>query len=113
MDNSELLLKIKLLEKELESYKNKEEYTKIGLQRTKNVYEIARKNSEIIISKSINLAYEFQKEIELTLQKINKNPLEFSQYLQEFLAKHEYFINNKDQKIDQYLEEIINKLNKK
>ncbi|ALD66670.1 hypothetical protein [Spiroplasma cantharicola] len=113
MENSDLLLKIKMLEKELDSYKNKEEYTKIGLQRTKNVYEIARKNSEIIISKAINLAYEFKKEIELTLQKINKNPLEFSQYLQDFLKKHEYFIENKDPNISQYLDEIIAKFNKK
>ncbi|AGR42323.1 hypothetical protein [Spiroplasma diminutum] len=112
MNNTELLLKIQELEKELENYKSREEYTKKGLERTKSVYEVARKNAEIIISKAVNLAYDLKNDIEETLVKIEQNPIDFTIYLELFLNKNEHFINNKDEKINEYLETIIDSLDK-
>ncbi|WP_338984604.1 hypothetical protein [Spiroplasma endosymbiont of Diplazon laetatorius] len=112
MDNFELQKKIESLEKELENYKKREEYTKTGLERTKSVYEIARKNAEIIISKSITLAHDFKKDIEDVLLNIEKNPLEFVKYLEEFLDKNAHFINNRDQQINEFLDEVIEKIKK-
>ncbi|WP_339020449.1 hypothetical protein [Spiroplasma endosymbiont of Atherix ibis] len=112
MDNYELEKKIRTLEKELENYKTREEYTKIGLERTKNVYEIARKNAEIIIAKSISLGQEFKKDIEEVILNIEANPIEFTKYLKEFLDKNDHFLNKKDESIEKYLDEIINTLKK-
>ncbi|AUM62837.1 hypothetical protein [Spiroplasma monobiae] len=112
MDNLEMQRKIESLEKELENFRKKEEYTKTGLQRTKSVYEIARKNAEIIISKSVALAHDFKKDIEDVLTNIERNPLEFTKYLEEFIDKNDHFLNNKDEQVKLFLDEVINNLEK-
>ncbi|QHX36849.1 hypothetical protein [Spiroplasma sp. BIUS-1] len=112
MDNLELLRKIDSLQKELDNYKKREEYTRNGLERIKDVYEIARKNAEIIISKSVALAHDFKKDIEDVLINIERNPVEFTKYLQEFIDKNDHFLNNKDEQTKEFIDEIIDSFKK-
>ncbi|AHI53110.1 hypothetical protein [Spiroplasma culicicola] len=68
MSEKELLEKIEQLELKLESFHQKENYINNGVLKTKEIYEVARHNSERIIIKTIDIAYGLKQKLEEILK---------------------------------------------
>ncbi|AGR41445.1 hypothetical protein [Spiroplasma taiwanense] len=112
MEKNELQMKIKKLEKELENYYKKEEYTEAGIKKTKEVYDIARQNAEKIIFKAVTFTHDFKKSISETLYLIQKDKNNFEKYVDEFIEKNNYFLTDEIDELKELIKKIVDKIYK-
>lgn len=101
----------KKLEEELKWYRKKEKFSNETVAKTKEVYDIARHNSEKIILKSIELAYSVLNDINQILDISKENNIEkIKEELKIFQQKHKFILEEDINDDQQFAEEFAEKI---
>ncbi|ASP28021.1 hypothetical protein SCORR_v1c02470 [Spiroplasma corruscae] len=111
MEENEILKqKILALEKKLEIYHKKEEYLNKGIDKVQGIYEVTRQNAEKIIYKSIGIAHALKDDMAITLKKIQADPNNIHEYVNELLYKNSHLFNDDNEVIKKNISEIVIKI---
>ncbi|AOG60657.1 hypothetical protein SHELI_v1c07080 [Spiroplasma helicoides] len=112
MDNSDLLKRIAELEQELEIYKEKEDFYENGMASIQEMALIARKNSERIIARSVEIAFRIKDIMQKGLARINNNPNDYEKIVKEFLEENKELFELDSDKIQAMAKNIAEKVEK-
>ncbi|QGS52139.1 hypothetical protein [Spiroplasma tabanidicola] len=108
--NEELLNEIEKLKKEINIYKEKEDYINQQLSRSQEMYKIAKHNAQKIIIKSVDIAYEIKDEMEKCLNIIKNQPNNFQSIVEKFLEDNGEVFNYSKEEVEEIAQKIVDNI---
>lgn len=113
-DYKELLKEINSLKEKLAIFEKKEMYTDSAVERTKEVYFVAKHNAEKIVIKAVNIAYDIKEKITSLISNLNPQDIEGSMVLlQNFKNDNSNYLGNHLDESRQRAKDIANDISEK